>query len=109
MGVGRENATNFTAWAGETRRVFLREVINAPSVSCRLWHCELRQPQDQTKCLIDRETCSMSLLVMTMTSLLRGTDVNLRDFSFGEFTKDGLLVVFRDRDIYTVQHVAVSG
>lgn len=32
----------------------------------------------------------MSLMVMTMTSFHGGTDVNLRGFSFDEFTKDDL-------------------
>lgn len=57
---------------------FLRAAINAPSVSSRLWHCELRQPQDRTKCLLVRKSCSVSLVVTLMTSFLRRTDPSLR-------------------------------
>lgn len=42
LGVWRENATNASLWAKETRGRLV--VINAPSVSGRLRHCDLCQP-----------------------------------------------------------------
>lgn len=70
-------------------QTILREAINAPSVSGRLRHCELRQPQDGTKCLTERKSCCVSLVVMAMTSFLRGTDLNLRGSHWLiQFSKD---------------------
>lgn len=73
-------------------QTILRYVINASTVSARLWHCELCQPEDGTKCLFDSKTCSVSLVVIMMTSLCGGAVVNLRGLRgfhiMINFTKD---------------------
>ncbi|TNN71688.1 hypothetical protein EYF80_018039 [Liparis tanakae] len=72
LGVVRENATYFTLWAGETRRLFCetRSTLLLSAAVCGFVNSANRK----TKCLTDRKACS----AVAMTSCLGGTDLNLR-------------------------------
>ena len=80
LGCWRENATYLAAWAAQTRRL-CGEKRSTPL----LWAAvcgivtSANSRTGQSVSQIGR-FCSVSLVMMLMTSFLRGTDVNLRHF-----------------------------